>query len=111
MGSSWGAEAALLLGALDERVDAVVAFAPSAYVWGRVDNDGRQRSAWTWRGEPLPFVPFDLAWQPGVLRGDRAVAGEPADASGRRTGCRASGGVAGRAAEDRGSADGARRIG
>ena len=63
MGSSWGAEAALLLGALDERVDAVVAFAPSAYVWGRFVEDGRQRSAWTWQGEPLPFVPFDPHWQ------------------------------------------------
>ena len=63
MGSSWGAEAALLLGALDERVDAVVAFAPSAYVWGRFVEDGRQRSAWTWQGEPLPFVPFDLDWK------------------------------------------------
>jgi pimeloyl-ACP methyl ester carboxylesterase len=64
MGSSWGAEAALLLGALDERVDAVVAFAPSAYVWGRNLEDGSQRSAWTWQGEPLPFVPFDLDWKP-----------------------------------------------
>ncbi|MGW7685434.1 acyl-CoA thioester hydrolase/BAAT C-terminal domain-containing protein [Kribbella sp. NPDC054772] len=64
MGSSWGAEAALLLGALDERVHAVVAFAPSAYVWGRNLEDGSQRSAWTWRGEPLPFVPFDLTWTP-----------------------------------------------
>ncbi|MEV4260879.1 alpha/beta fold hydrolase [Kribbella sp. NPDC049584] len=63
MGSSWGAEAALLLGALDERVDSVVAFAPSAYVWGRVLEDGTQRSAWTWRGEPLPFVPFDQDWK------------------------------------------------
>jgi uncharacterized protein len=63
MGSSWGAEAALLLGALDERVDSVVAFAPSAYVWGRVLEDGSQRSAWTWRGEPLPFVPFDQDWK------------------------------------------------
>ncbi|WP_410785685.1 acyl-CoA thioester hydrolase/BAAT C-terminal domain-containing protein [Kribbella sp. C-35] len=64
MGSSWGAEAALLLGALDERVDSVVAFAPSAYVWGRTLEDGSQRSAWTWQGEPLPFVPFDLDWKP-----------------------------------------------
>ena len=63
MGSSWGAEAALLLGALDERVDAVVAFAPGAYVWGRFVEDGRQRSAWTWQGEPLPFVPFDPDWK------------------------------------------------
>ena len=63
MGSSWGAEAALLLGALDERVDMVVAFAPSAYVWCRVLEDGTQRSAWTWQGEPLPFVPFDQEWK------------------------------------------------
>ncbi|WP_405062051.1 hypothetical protein OG474_10420 [Kribbella sp. NBC_01505] len=64
MGSSWGAEAALLLGALDERVAAVVAFAPSAYVWGRVEEDGTQRSAWTWRGVPVPFVPYAADWQP-----------------------------------------------
>jgi uncharacterized protein len=63
MGSSWGAEAALLLGALDERVDAVIAFAPGAYVWGRFVENGSQRSAWTWRGEPLPFVPFDPDWK------------------------------------------------
>jgi uncharacterized protein len=63
MGTSWGAEAALLLAALDTRVDAVVAFAPSAYVWGRFVEDDLQRSAWTWQGEPLPFVPFDLEWK------------------------------------------------
>ncbi|MGZ0151032.1 acyl-CoA thioester hydrolase/BAAT C-terminal domain-containing protein [Kribbella sp. WER1] len=64
MGSSWGAEAALLLGALDARVDSVIAFAPSAYVWGRNLEDGSQRSGWTWRGEALPFVPYDRRWQP-----------------------------------------------
>ncbi|MFD7158331.1 acyl-CoA thioester hydrolase/BAAT C-terminal domain-containing protein [Kribbella sp. NPDC059898] len=64
IGSSWGAEAALLLGALDARVESVVAFAPSAYVWGRNLEDGSQRSGWTWRGEPLPFVPYDRDWQP-----------------------------------------------
>ncbi|MFI5730567.1 alpha/beta fold hydrolase [Kribbella sp. NPDC051587] len=64
MGSSWGAEAALLLGALDERVAAVVAFAPTAFMWGRVGEDGTQRSAWTWQGVPLPFVRYDAQWQP-----------------------------------------------
>jgi uncharacterized protein len=64
MGNSWGAEAALLLAALDERVDAVIAVAPSAYVWGRVVEGLPQRSAWTWQGEPLPFVPFDPDWRP-----------------------------------------------
>lgn len=63
MGTSRGAEAALLLGALDDRIDAVVALSPSAYVWGWIE-DGQQTSAWTWQGEPLPFVPFDQAWEP-----------------------------------------------
>ncbi|GAA1563411.1 acyl-CoA thioester hydrolase/BAAT C-terminal domain-containing protein [Kribbella hippodromi] len=63
MGSSWGAEAALLLGAFDARVDAVIAFAPSAYVWGRNLEDGSHASAWTWRGTPLPYVPFDPDWR------------------------------------------------
>ena len=63
LGVSRGAEAALLLGALDERVDAVVAVSPSAYVWGWMDG-ALQTSAWTWQSEPLPFVPFDLDWQP-----------------------------------------------
>jgi esterase/lipase len=63
MGLSRGAEAALLLGTLDERIDAVIALAPSAYVWGWIEGE-QQTSAWTWRGEPLPFVPFDQDWQP-----------------------------------------------
>jgi pimeloyl-ACP methyl ester carboxylesterase len=63
MGMSRGAEAALLLGTRDDRIDAVVAIAPSAYVWGWIEN-GEQTSAWTWQGEPLPFVRFDLDWQP-----------------------------------------------
>ncbi|WP_406050967.1 acyl-CoA thioester hydrolase/BAAT C-terminal domain-containing protein [Kribbella sp. NBC_00889] len=62
MGMSRGAEAALLLGARDERIDAVIGLSPSAYVWGWNDA-GRQTSAWTWRGEPLPFVPYDPDWQ------------------------------------------------
>jgi pimeloyl-ACP methyl ester carboxylesterase len=63
MGMSRGAEAALLLGTLDDRIDAVVALAPGAHAWGWIEN-GVQTSPWTWRGEPLPFVPFDLDWQP-----------------------------------------------
>jgi uncharacterized protein len=30
--------------------------------------DGRAypyRSSWTWRGAPLPFVPYDESWEPG----------------------------------------------
>ncbi|TDU90991.1 esterase/lipase [Kribbella voronezhensis] len=63
MGTSFGAEAALLLGTVDDRIDVVVAQAPSAYVWGWIE-DGVQTSHWSCRGEPLPFVPFDLDWRP-----------------------------------------------
>lgn len=63
MGMSRGAEAALLLGTVDDRIDAVVALSPAAHVWGWIE-DGVQTSPWTWQGEPLPFVPLDLDWRP-----------------------------------------------
>jgi dienelactone hydrolase len=63
LGTSFGAEAALLVAALDARVRAVVAVAPSPVVWAGVD-DGRQTSHWTHRGRPLDFVPFDESWAP-----------------------------------------------
>lgn len=62
-GSSFGAEAALLVGTLDDRVSATVAFAPSAHVWAGY-GDGRWTSHWTWLGAPLPFIPFLEGWQP-----------------------------------------------
>jgi dienelactone hydrolase len=62
-GTSFGAEAALLVASLDDRVGATVAFAPSAYVWGGYDGD-HWTSHWTWRGEPLPYVPFCEDWEP-----------------------------------------------
>ncbi|WBQ06469.1 alpha/beta fold hydrolase [Kribbella sp. CA-293567] len=63
MGMSYGAVAALLLGSFDERVDAVVAIAPGAHVWGWI-GAGEQTSMFTRQGEPLPFVPFDPDWEP-----------------------------------------------
>jgi len=62
LGTSRGGEAALLLGSLHEEVDAVVALAPSDVVWAGLAPERPQRSAWTWRGEPLPFVPYDDAF-------------------------------------------------
>jgi hypothetical protein len=64
MGVSFGAEAALLTGALSSQVDAVVAFAPSDVVWAGVRSDGSVTSHWTVGGAPLPFVPFDDRWEP-----------------------------------------------
>lgn len=63
IGMSRGAEAALLLGTVDPRIDAVVAISPSAYVWPWIEDE-LQTSAWTWRGQPLPYVQFALGWEP-----------------------------------------------
>ncbi|MBB5776593.1 alpha/beta hydrolase family protein [Nonomuraea jabiensis] len=63
LGSSKGAEAALLTSIHDSRVDGVVAMSPTSVVWGNVGpgRDGRHhpyRSSWTWKGQSLPFVPL-----------------------------------------------------
>lgn len=63
LGTSFGAEAALLTGALSDDVAAVVAFAPSDVVWAGVTAEGRVTSHWTRYDDPLPFVPFDDAWR------------------------------------------------
>ncbi|MBO0765857.1 MAG: acyl-CoA thioesterase [Hyphomicrobiaceae bacterium] len=65
VGTSKGAEAALLVATGDLRLDAVVAISPSAVVWanigpGRDGAEWPQRSSWTRNGIPLPFVPYDV---------------------------------------------------
>jgi pimeloyl-ACP methyl ester carboxylesterase len=62
MGTSRGAEAALVLGARHAEVDAVVAVSPSHVVWAALTDERPQRSSWTSGGEPLPFVPYDDSW-------------------------------------------------
>jgi dienelactone hydrolase len=62
VGVSKGAEAALLTAIRDPRVDTVIAFSPTAYVWSWSTVGEPPRSSWTWRGAPLPFVPMDDAW-------------------------------------------------
>ncbi|QBI22108.1 acyl-CoA thioesterase [Egibacter rhizosphaerae] len=80
VGVSKGAEAALVTACLDSRVDMVTAFAPSSMVWANLGagRDGRsspQRSSWTWRDTPLPFVPIltDRAPTVGGLPAYRSV--------------------------------------
>lgn len=68
IGTSKGAEAALLVATLDPRVDAVIAISPTSVVWGNMGpgKDGiewPERSSWSWKGEPLDFVPADPAWE------------------------------------------------
>lgn len=64
LGTSRGAEAALLLAARHPEIDAVVAISPSDVVWAALDQERPQRSSWTSGGDPLPFVPYDDAWVP-----------------------------------------------
>ena len=63
VGTSFGAEAALVVASRDDRVAATVGFAPSAYVWAGY-GDGRWTSHWTWQGAPLPYLPFCEDWTP-----------------------------------------------
>ncbi|WP_405875954.1 MULTISPECIES: acyl-CoA thioester hydrolase/BAAT C-terminal domain-containing protein [unclassified Streptomyces] len=69
LGVSKGAEAALLTAVHDPRVDVVVALSPTSRVWCNVGpgHDGEHkpcRSSWSWREQPLPFMPLDHSWQP-----------------------------------------------
>jgi hypothetical protein len=64
LGTSRGAEAALLLGARHVEIDAVVAISPSDVVWAALSEERPQRSSWTSGGEPVPFVPYDDDWEP-----------------------------------------------
>lgn len=67
VGTSKGAEAALLTAVHDRRISAVVAISPSSFVWGNIGPglDGisfPERSSWTLRDTPLPFIPADPEW-------------------------------------------------
>lgn len=59
VGTSFGAEAALLCGAYSDHVDGVIAFAPTDVVWAGYDDAGAETSRWTLGGRPLPYVPLD----------------------------------------------------
>jgi len=69
MGSSKGAELALLLGAhLGDAIDRVVAVAPSSVAWyglDQTDPASGERSSWTFAGRPVPFLPYARDAQPG----------------------------------------------
>lgn len=74
LGTSKGAEAALLVAIHDPRIDVVIAFSPTSVVWANtgVGLDGAGlplRSSWTFRGEPMPFVPYDVARMPAPQDG------------------------------------------
>jgi pimeloyl-ACP methyl ester carboxylesterase len=61
LGTSFGAEAALLLAAREPRLTLVAALAPTSVVWETSDQDAGghpvRDAKWTWGGEPIPGVP------------------------------------------------------
>lgn len=65
-GVSKGAEAALAFASYNPSVQAVVAASPSSVVWQGL-NLLIRRSSWTWRGEELPFAPFQRGPWRGLL--------------------------------------------
>ncbi|RUX03999.1 acyl-CoA thioesterase [Mesorhizobium sp. M8A.F.Ca.ET.059.01.1.1] len=74
IGTSKGAEASLLAAAHDPRIDAVVAISPTSVVWGNIGpgRDGvswPERSSWTLKGIPFPFVPTDPDWKASYADG------------------------------------------
>lgn len=80
VGTSKGAEAAMVTAVRDPRVDVVVAIAPTSVVWGNVGPglDGERspyRSSWSWGGEPLDFVPYDDRWWETAPETPRAIRG------------------------------------
>ncbi|MDY6795472.1 MAG: acyl-CoA thioesterase/bile acid-CoA:amino acid N-acyltransferase family protein [Actinomycetota bacterium] len=65
IGKSKGAELALLLGATFEKVKAVVSIVGSGLVFQGIHKDPHnrdQQSSWTWRGQPVPFLPFGFSF-------------------------------------------------
>ncbi|PTE07601.1 acyl-CoA thioester hydrolase/BAAT C-terminal domain-containing protein [Mesorhizobium helmanticense] len=74
VGTSKGAEASLLAAAHDPRIDAVVAISPTSVVWGNIGpgRDGiswPERSSWTLKGVPCPFVPSNPDWSAEYVDG------------------------------------------
>ncbi|MET2830101.1 acyl-CoA thioester hydrolase/BAAT C-terminal domain-containing protein [Mesorhizobium shangrilense] len=74
VGTSKGAEASLLAATHDPRIDAVVAISPTSVVWGNIGpgRDGirwPERSSWTLKGLPYPFVPTDPDWSKEYVDG------------------------------------------
>lgn len=62
VGESKGAELALLLASRKPDISGVVAFVPSAVVFQGIPKEfWPPRSSWSYMGEEIPFVPYDIS--------------------------------------------------
>jgi dienelactone hydrolase len=62
VGESKGAELALLLASRKPDISGVIAFVPSAVVFQGIPKEfWPPRSSWSYMGEEIPFVPYDLS--------------------------------------------------
>lgn len=57
LGGSKGAELAAILSSYYSRIDNVILFAPSSFVFQGLDYSS-QKSSWSWKKTPLPFITF-----------------------------------------------------
>lgn len=69
VGGSKGAELALALASRAPQVRGVVALVPGDAVFAGL-TDAMTTSSWTWRGEPLPFLPVPWSTTFDLLAGD-----------------------------------------
>jgi uncharacterized protein len=73
LGGSKGGEVSLLLASMNSKIKSVIAFSPSSVVWQGIpkmgaDISSTKRSSWTYRGQELPFVPFEFtSWNRGTM--------------------------------------------
>ena len=77
IGISRGSTAALLLPTICDEFDAVVALAPSHVTWqsSYLDWDRyAEKSSHTWRGKPVPWVPYDFSDKAAMVGCDETAA-------------------------------------
>ncbi len=69
LGTSKGAELALLIASREPRIRATAALVPSAYVWFDLAFDGNpETSSWSAGGTPVPWIPSDQTADAAVGR-------------------------------------------
>lgn len=69
IGRSKGGELVLLLASKYSEIKGVIAVVPSHVIWQGINADwsAANSSSWSYQGEPLPYVPYDLSSEKGFV--------------------------------------------